>query len=360
MTMDATLTERIARVQSRLTEWDVDGVLLFNMSNIRYLTGFTGDEGVLVVDRENVRLLVDGRYTTQAQEEFTPGGTVEFRDRNGGISDILAELYLNAVGFESSHLSYDEFAALRDRTPGSILKPLPGGFESLRSRKDPGEVESLKRAARIAAEALTSVLEKMAPGMVERDIAFVLESEMRNRGSEEPSFDTIVASGPNAAKPHARPGHRALAEGESIVIDYGAVVQGYHSDETCTVVLGSVPEELERVYGIVKDAHDRAIDAVRPGIACTEIDRIARSHIEAKGLGDRFSHGTGHGVGLEVHEYPRISPLGKGILEEGMVITIEPGVYIPERLGVRIEDTVLVGRDGCEILTQMPKNLTVL
>jgi len=358
--MNPMLTKRIAHVQSRLTEWDVQGVLFFNMSNIRYLTGFTGGEGVLVLDEREVLLLVDGRYTTQARDEFASGRIIEYRDRNEGLSRVVSELHLNTVGFESSHLSFDSYCALRDRIPGTVLKPLSDTFESLRACKDPDEIDCLKKAARIAADALTSVLEKMIPGMIERDIAFALETEMRNRGSEKPSFDTIVASGGNAAKPHAEPGYRAVAEGESIVIDYGATFRGYHSDETCTVALGHVPEELRTIYDIVKEAHGRAIDAVRPGVACTEIDRIARSYIEAKGLGHRFSHGTGHGVGLDVHEYPRISPLGKGLLQEGMVITVEPGIYIPELLGVRIEDTVLVGRDGCEIVTRMPKDLTVL
>ncbi|MFA4916306.1 MAG: M24 family metallopeptidase [Syntrophales bacterium] len=218
----------------------------------------------------------------------------------------------------------------------------------------------LRRAAEISSGALTSIQDLLRPGVRERDIAFELEFRMRHNGAEQVSFATIVASGANTALPHAVPSTRKIENGDFIVIDCGAVYEGYHSDESCTFVVGQANDRQKETYRLVKDAHDRALDTVRAGVPCSEIDRVARTCIEEGGLGVYFSHGTGHGVGLDVHEAPRIAAKSKAVLEASMVLTIEPGVYIPGLWGIRIEDTVVVKENGCEVLTKVLKDFKIL
>ncbi|MBN2284527.1 MAG: aminopeptidase P family protein [Deltaproteobacteria bacterium] len=353
-------SERISRVRQGLQDMQLEGVLFVHMPNIRYLTGFTGSEGALLVTGGAVVLLVDGRYTTQAREEVTSCGIREFSDPVAGITDAVRKERLSSLGFEATVLSYDTYRRLAENLNGVRLHPLSGEPAAIRSRKDSGEVTAMKRAAAIAASSLTGIIDMIRPGAVERDIAFALESAMRDEGSEKPAFETIVASGEHAAMPHARPGSRKIEKGDFVVIDYGAVSDGYNSDETCTFMVGEPTTRQRKVYRIVKEAHDRAIEAVKAGASCSEIDGRARSVIEKAGYGGYFSHGTGHGVGLEVHEPPRVSSRSTEVLETGMVVTVEPGIYIPGTFGIRIEDMVLVGESGGEILTKMPKELTVL
>ena len=352
--------KRIERVRTQLQTCGVEGALFFDLSNIRYLTGFTGSEGVLFLGRDRLALLVDGRYTTQAGRESPHAGIVPVTDKMEGISNLLAAERAGPVGFESSILTYDGYTILHNRLPAVELLPLSSQLSELRAVKDEEEVRLIKAAAGIAARALRKTLEGLAPGIREREIAALLESAMLQEGSEKPSFETIVASGENAALPHAHPGDRTLRSGDFVVIDYGAVYGGYHSDETCTIALGALSSEQEKVYTIVKSAHDRALEAVRPGALAREIDGIARRYIDDAGYGSCFSHGTGHGVGLAVHEAPVLSPRSRSVLEEGMIITVEPGVYIPGSWGIRIEDMILVTADGFRMLTEMPKHLVIL
>ena len=351
---------RVGRVRSMLSAFDVEGILFFGEANIRYLTGFTGDEGVLCVGGERSVLLVDGRYTTQAKDEVAGCDIVEFSDRTEGIIGVISDLDLKRVGIESTAVTLEGYLALRERSAGVSLKPLSGAIERIRTVKDAGEASLLREAARIAAGALTETLEHIKPGIPERDIVAILEMKMRQGGGEGPSFETIVASGSNSALPHATSGPREIQDGDFVTVDYGTVCRGYHSDETCTFAVGSVTEKQAAVYAVVREAHDRAIDAVRVGVPCRDIDAVARDHIDGAGYGTYFSHGTGHGVGLAIHEPPRLSGRAEDVLEEGMVVTVEPGIYIPGLWGVRIEDTVMVGKDGCEILTKMSKNLRIL
>ena len=351
---------RIERVQSMLPGFDVEGILFFEEANIRYLTGFAGSDGALFVGGEKTFLLVDGRYTTQAKEETTDCDIVKFSDRTEGMAGIISNLRLKKVGIESPAIVLNSYLKLQDLVENVTLKPLSGEIERIRITKDSGEASLLRKAAAMAALALEETLEQIRPGITERDIASILEMKMREIGSEKPSFETIVASGVNTALPHAVPGSREIQDGDFLTIDYGTVHKGYHSDETCTFAIRSVTEKQAAVYAIVKEAHDKALNAVRPGIPCRDIDGIARRYITDAGYGEYFSHGTGHGVGLNVHETPRIFEKAEDVLEEGMVITVEPGIYIPDMWGVRIEDTVMVGKDGCEILTKMPKDLRIL
>lgn len=354
-------SERTARIREGLSRWSAEGIAFFGAPGIRYLTGFTGSEGTLFVGGGVPVLIVDGRYTTQARAEARGVEVVEFRDRMEGLCRLIAERGLETVAFEAASLSCEAYFTLRERLGEKVvLKPLGKEIAGIRKIKEPREVARIRRAAAIASEAFLSVLEHLKPGRAEIDIARRLEWEMEERGSEKPSFETIVVAGKRAALPHGKPGKAGIGHGDVVVVDFGAVVEGYCSDETCTVAVGRIPPEKKKVYEAVKEAHDRAIEQVREGVSCREVDRTAREWIEKAGFGPFFTHGTGHGVGLEVHEVPRISTVDDGVLEEGMVITVEPGVYIPGEFGVRIEDLLLVKKDGCEILSSVPKDLMIV
>jgi Xaa-Pro aminopeptidase len=349
---------RVERLCSGLAQ--PDALLVLDAKNIRYLTGFTGGDGALMIGPDWLILLVDGRYVTQAGEESVGTELFEFRNRVDGIVAVTRQRAVERIGFESPALNVDEYLRLQEGLAGVDLSPLSGGLKSLRAVKTEDEVAKIGEAARIAGEALVAVLGMIGPGIRETDIVVELEYRMRRGGAEQASFETIVASGPNAALPHATPGSRVIGPGDCILIDYGAVYGGYHSDETCTFYVGHADSRQREVYRHVLEAHDRAIGAIRAGVACGEIDRVARACLEQAGLGDRFSHGTGHGVGLDVHEGPRLAAGREETLQAGMVVTVEPGVYLPGLWGVRIEDTVLVTAGGCRVLTGTPKGLTIL
>jgi len=350
--------ERLSRLCAGLSE--TEALLILNAKNIRYLTGFTGGEGALMAGRTWLILLVDGRYVTQARGEAFGAEIVEFRNRVDGIAAVADQRAIVQIGFEAPALIVEEYLRLQERLPTVVLQPLSGGLQSLRAVKDGQEIDRIREAARIAGEALAAVREMIRPGVRETEIALELEYRMRRGGAEQASFETIVAAGANTALPHATPGSRAIADGDCVMIDYGAVSDGYHSDETCTYIVGHASARQEEVYRLVREAHDRALHALRAGVSCGEIDRIAREFLEEAGMGANFSHGTGHGVGLDIHEAPRLAVGREEILRAGMVVTVEPGVYLSGLWGVRIEDTVLVTDEGCEILTRTSKDLTIL
>jgi len=346
--------DRVGRLRSTFPE--TDALLILNSKNIRYLTGFTGGDGALMVGRDWLTLLVDGRYLTQARAEAGDAEILEFRRRAEGIVETARRHAAGSVGFESSVLSVEEYLKLREALPEGSLRPLPDTFQLLRAVKDDDEVDRIREAARIAGEALAAVRGMIRPGVRESEVALELEYRMRLGGAERAAFETIVAAGPQSALPHATPGPRPIADGDFVTVDF----DGYHSDETCTFAVGRVDERRRDVYGLVREAHDRAIRAIRPGVSCGEIDRTARSFLAEAGLGDAFAHGTGHGVGLDVHEMPRLAAGREEKLRAGMVVTVEPGVYLPGHWGVRIEDTVLVTEGGAEILTPTSKDLTII
>lgn len=351
-------SERVRRL--RLASAETDALLILNGRNIRYLTGFTGSDGALMAGSDWLTLLVDGRYITQAQAEVRNAEIFEFRKRADGIAEVARHHGVGSIGFESSVFTVAEHLRLKESLPEICLQPFSGDFELLRAVKDAEEIGCIREAARIAAEAFASVRGMIRPGVSEKEIAVELEYRICRCGAQRVAFETIVATGANSALPHATPSKRAIADGDCVKIDYGAVFGGYHSDETCTLLVGRASERQREVYRHVLEAHDRAINAVRSGISCGEIDHIARSYLNEAGLGDFFSHGTGHGVGLDVHEAPRLASGREEILQAGMVVTIEPGVYFPGLWGIRIEDTVLVTEKDCEILTPTPKDLIEL
>ncbi len=352
--------ERISKIRSGLSGFHVDAILFLDMKNIRYLTGFTGSDGALLIGQDKKTLLVDGRYTHQAQREVGDVAVIEYREKVDGIKSVLMGDGLKTIGFEATAMDVHTYLSLKNKTKGVALKPISGEISAIRTIKDETEIARMRKAAEISFQAMTDVRELIKPGVKEKDIALELEFRMGRYGADQIAFPTIVASGANSSLPHAKPGSRRMNRGDVVMIDFGAVYQGYHSDETWTVALGNGGDRQKEVYAVVKEAHDRALDAVKPGVPCREIDRVARSFIENKTLGEYFSHGTGHGVGLDVHEAPRISTQSEHVLQKGMVVTIEPGVYIPDLWGIRIEDMILVKEDGCEVLTKMPKGFTVL
>jgi len=352
---------RRADLRSHFHEWSVDSFMFFDMNNICYLTGFTGSEGVLCVGPgEKAHLLVDGRYTTQAKKETSGLNLIHITDSVNGMATLLAHENARTVGFEDAKLNVQLYRRIKGKNKGIKFKPLSGEIDLLRALKDDHEVGCIRKAAHIAANALSSLLPTIKAGVSERDIALELEYRIRKGGADKVAFETIVASGPRGALPHARAGSRKVKSGDAVVIDYGAVYKGYHSDETCTFFIERVESDLKEVYGLVKEAHDRAIAAVTVGISCREVDLTARDLIAEKGWGRHFTHGTGHGVGLDIHEAPQVSFKSGQLLEAGMVLTIEPGIYLPGKWGVRIEDTIWVTRGKTEVLTKIPKELTVL
>ena len=351
---------RLQQVRARLPLWSVQALLFLDMKNIRYLTGFTGSDGALYIGPDCRVLLVDGRYITQARAETAGLEIHQYLSKMDGLVDVISGHGRGMIGFEAETMTVAVWTMLKERLPGLTFQPLRQELETLRAVKDEDEISKIREAACIASRALNAVLERIRPGMTEREIAADLDDAIRRGGAQEASFPTIVASGENSARPHARPQSRTIRPGDLMTIDCGAVYDGYRSDETGTFMLGRPDARQEQVYQVVKQAHDRAIEAIRAGVSCRMIDGAARSWIDAQGFGESFTHGTGHGVGLDVHEYPRLTAQSEAILEAGMVVTVEPGVYLPGLWGIRIEDLVVVQKDGCEVLSKTPKEFRII
>lgn len=351
---------RVAAIREVVADAGLDGILISNAENRRYLSGFIGSAGYLLITSGEARLITDFRYTEQAAIQ-SPGFDVV--RQVGRLSEwfppVLAELGIGKLGIEADHVTVSTLKMFEDALSGSDVEiefvPTTGHTVKLRAIKDAGELAALQRAIDVGDAAFEETLGKMRPGMTEVEAAWEFEKSIRERGAESLSFDTIVASGPNAARPHHQTGARALCEGETIVFDCGAKFEGYCSDLTRTVVLGEPDDEVVRVYNIVLQAQEVAIREVRSGMTGTEADGLARKIISDAGHGDDFGHSLGHGLGLEVHEDPHVGPRGDEALEVGMPFTVEPGIYIPGWGGVRIEDVVVLEADGARLLSHAPK-----
>ena len=354
------LKSRRQRLLRFFDESDLDLLLIEQQINLRYLSGFSGSEGALLLTPEGGWFICDSRYTVQAGKEVSGLSVVEQAQRQEGIAELIRQAGARRVGFEAAHTTVSAHQGMAARLPEVTLVPLGQELDAIRNCKDTQELQLLADVAALASSALESVLPLVQPGMVEADLALELEFAMRRRGSEGAGFDIIVASGVRGAMPHGRASTKRIEAGDLVTIDFGAVQQGYHSDETVTVAVGSVGQRQREIYRVALEAHDRAIAAVRPGIACRDLDAVARDYIREQGFGEYFGHGLGHGVGLAVHEKPVVSPRSDAVVEEGMVFTIEPGIYIPGFGGVRIEDTVAVTADGCRLLTTASKQLQIL
>jgi Xaa-Pro aminopeptidase len=345
------------RLAGLVAEAELERFLVTDLVNVRYLTGFGGTNGACVCG-EGVRLfLTDFRYTERAEEEVEEWEVITISDDwLGGIAERLA----GAVGFEDDHVSVRLREKLGEKLADGVeLKAAGGKVEKLRRVKDEEELAAIAAAAELADEVWRWSLERGLAGRSERDIAAAAEARIRELGAE-PSFPTIVAAGPNGALPHAEPGEREVGAGELVVFDMGAKLDGYCSDGTRTFAAGEPDEHSREVYETVLAAQAAALDAVAAGIRGEDVDSAAREPIAAAGHGERFGHGLGHGVGLEVHEAPRLSQRSDDVLEVGEVVTVEPGIYLPGELGVRIEDLVVVTEDGHRNLSGLPKSLQVV
>jgi Xaa-Pro aminopeptidase len=356
---------RIPRLRQRMAG-TADALLVTRLVNIRYLTGFTGSAGLLLLLPDEAVLVTDGRYKDQSAEQLAAAG-VDARIAIGSTAAAQQETVSKAaagigrLALEAHDVTWSQqraFAA--EWFAGSELVATENLVEELRRVKDPGELARMAEAARIADHALEITRPLLAHEPTEEEIAIALDFAMRRGGATGPSFPTIVASGPNAAKPHARPGSRRIREGDLVVLDFGAVYDGYCSDMTRTVCVGEPRSDTaRRMVDVVAESQRAGVAAVRAGVTAVAVDDACREVIKAAGWGDAFVHGTGHGVGLEIHEDPRVSYSSADTLEVGHVVTVEPGVYLPEHGGVRIEDTVIVTEDGCTVLTNAPKDLIV-
>ena len=352
---------RADRVAGRLAGSGIDLLLVTDLTNVRYLTGFTGSNGMAVVGTDFRRFYTDFRYVEQAAAQ------VQGFDRERAPQDFLTALADGwppgelRVGFESGNVTVRAHQRLQEIVPDAVeLVPVDGLVEAERAVKEPGEIDRIRAAAELVDEVYEWVAERGLVGRAERDVAVALEHRMRELGASGPSFPSIVASAERGALPHAGAADVPIPAGTLVTLDIGAVLDGYCSDCTRTWATGDVPDDLAEAYALVLRAQLAGVDAVRPGPEGREVDAVARDIIEAAGHGDHFGHGLGHGVGLEVHEAPRLARSGETALVAGNVVTVEPGVYLPGRGGVRIEDLVVITGDGREILSGTTKDLRVV
>jgi len=339
----------------------LDGILFTSLENIRYLCGFTGSDGAFIITQKGSFFLTDSRYWTQAGEEVKGTQIIHYKKKMEGILSLLIDLKLREIGFESAVLPFSAYRFLTERlTAEARLHPLEEALKNLRAVKDAHELTLIRRAIDISSDAFSQATEMLKEGVVEQEVALEMEFLMKRGGADAIGFDIIMASGKRSALPHGKASDKRIEKGDFVLIDFGSGFQGYHSDQTRTVVCSYPSPEQEKIYQIVKEAHDKAVEKVRPGIPVSEIDGAARDYIRNQGYGEYFGHGTGHGIGLAVHEDPAVNSENKGLLQEGMVFTIEPGIYLPEWGGVRVEDMVLVTPQGVEVLTHLPNELKVI
>lgn len=353
---------RRAALRRSLRATGLDAMLVTRVVNIRYLTGFTGSNAALLLHADGdaaSRFCTDGRYRTQAAAEVPDLETLIDRNSAPAVAATAAGLRVRRLGFESDAVTVDGHTALDDAAAGVELHRAPGLLEAMRVVKDEGEVATLRSACAAADAALADLLAAggLRPGRTERAVALDLEARMRDHGAEGPAFATIVAAGANSAVPHHRPGGAELAAGDLVTMDFGALVAGYHSDMTRTVVLGPADGWQRELYGLVAAAQVAGRAALAPGTEVAAVDAAAREVVTAAGRGVEFLHGLGHGVGLEIHEAPALAATGVGALAAGMAVTVEPGVYLEGRGGVRIEDVLLVRDGDPELLTSSPREL---
>lgn len=348
---------KLNRLREQLTKQNIDALLVINPINRRYITNFTGTAGVALITQEDAIFITDFRYVEQAEEEATQFTIIEhtaFIEQE--IAEQIIKLEITKLGFEEEYVSYATYK-LYEETFQATLVPTKQIIENLRLIKTDEEVAIIKAAAKIADDAFAHILTIIKAGVKERDIANELEFFMRNQGATSSSFDIIVASGYRSALPHGVASDKIIHEGELVTLDFGALYNGYVSDITRTVAIGEIDEKLQEIYNVVLSAQERGVEKIKRGMTGREADKTTRDYIEEKGYGKYFGHSTGHGIGLEVHEGPRLSTQSTTVLEKNMVVTVEPGIYIPNVGGCRIEDDIVITDTGNERLTFAKKEL---
>ena len=358
--METRFAQRRDKLRKLVRKAGADALLVTDFTNVTYLTGFTGDDSFLLVAAVGEVLISDARYTQQLEEEC-PGLELEIRSSGVRMSDALARVVTQVgakkLGVESATLSMAQYEIFREALAGIELVATKDLVEELRIVKDAEEIAAIRRAAVLARRGFDVLRASLTPNKSEKQVATELEYQLRLFGARGCSFPPIIAAGPRAALPHATPTDARISDSDFLLVDWGANEGLYVSDLTRILVNGKISPKLERIYGVVLNAQLAAIEAIRPGVTCHEVDQAARAIIAKAGHAKHFGHGLGHGIGLQVHEAPRLGPNQQRMLKSGMVVTVEPGIYLPGWGGVRIEDDVLVTRDGHEVLSNVPKQL---
>jgi Xaa-Pro aminopeptidase len=351
------LNQRLSKLRKSMAEWNLDAMLVSSAENRRYLSGFSGSAGVLVIKPDQAVLITDFRYFEQVAREAPDFRLAKIETKLADrLPGLLAELGVKRLGFESEHVTVAQHQEWTNATGDVEWLPTKELVERIRAVKEEEEIQALRGSAALTDAAFAHLLEVIHPGMTETQVAWEIEAYMRAHGASKVAFDLIVAAGPNGALPHARPGSHIIQEGEPIVVDIGCVLDGYCSDMTRTFSLGEPSAHYLEVWQIVLSAQEAVEAAIQAGMTGIEADTLARHVIEGAGYGEQFGHGLGHGVGLAVHERPRASRLSEDVLEAGMSLTVEPGIYLPGEFGVRLEDLVVIRPEGIEILSQSPKS----
>lgn len=353
------MNKRVEAFLAKMDDQGLDGIIINNLKNVYYLTGFWGSNGTVFISRDRQVLVTDSRYIVAAKQEVTGFEIRADRDELGLISGLVKDAGLKRIGFEDE-ISVAYFKRMEGLFAGLELVPVTNFVQELRMFKDADEIAVIRKACSISDQAFADALDFIKPGKTEIEIANFLDFRMRELGAAGLSFDTILASGVNSSKPHAHPMHKPVELGEAITMDFGCLYDHYVSDMTRTIYLGHVSDEEQEFYNTVLKANQALIDQAKDGLGFREFDKIPRDIIIEAGYGDYFTHGIGHGIGLDIHEDPYFSQTSKEVIKAGMVLTDEPGIYLDEKYGVRIEDDILITETGCELLTLAPKELIVI
>lgn len=351
---------RVQKLREAMKKHNIDSMLVTSSSNLRYMTNFTGTAGIALISLNEAKFITDFRYTEQAKEQAKGYEIVEHK---GKIIEEIAKqaekMKINQLGFEEDHVTYSTYQTYKKEISAQLI-PVSGLIEELRLIKDNTEIQIVKEAAEIADAAFEHIITYIKPGMREREISDELEFFMRKKGATSSSFDTIVASGYRSALPHGVASDKVIKEGDFVTLDYGAYYKGYCSDTTRTIAVGEPSEQLKEIYAIVLEAQRLGVEGIQPGMSGKEADALTRNYIKDKGYGDYFGHSTGHGIGLDIHEGPTLSVNSDTILKPGMIVTVEPGIYLSGIGGVRIEDDILITETGNKRLTKATKELIIL
>ena len=353
------MNKRVQAFLDKMQEKELDGIIINNLKNVYYLTGFWGSNGTIFISRDRQILVTDARYIIAAKQEVTGFEIFAERDELATIAKIAKDLGLSRIGFEDE-ISVSYYHRMQTAFEGLELIPQTQFVEALRMIKDETEIATIRKACSISDQAFHDALEFIKPGKTEIEIANFLDFRMRELGAAGLSFDTILASGINSSKPHAHPMHKPVELGEAITMDFGCLYEHYVSDMTRTIYLGHVSDEQAEIYNTVLKANQALIDQAKAGLGFRDFDKIPRDIIVEAGYGQYFTHGIGHGIGLDIHEEPYFSQTSTEVIKSGMVLTDEPGIYIEGKYGVRIEDDILITDTGCELLTLAPKELIVI